>query len=308
MSVRNGVQVARKYQPVVANPQSPLQVAVRARLKMLSQLSAAYAPIIAIRRNGAVSARNIFTRANFPYSEFDGEKAVIPLADVLLTSSTSGLPGFAVTRAVGVGISVTLDEDASQAWERVVYVVVAKTASQVVIPISSTVVTDPGDNGQFPAVLPYSSSAIAVYAYGIRFNSSAARVYFDNLQAPTAQDYAQVLTSTRFNENDVALSETRGLYLEEGVTSGTTTGVRSVIITMSVRDSSGNPQPTWGSVTGSGAYPVGATVMTEALPYANYVFDYWYVSTDALNIGSENPRSFTAERSLRIYAIMKPAE
>lgn len=278
MTVRNGVQVARKYQPVVANPQSPAQVAVRAQLKMLSQLSAAYAPIIAIRRQGAVTARNIFTRVNFPFSSFDGSKATIPLADVLLTNSVSGLPDMEVSRSSATGVSVVLKDDASKAWERVIYVMVAKSASQEVYPLASVVASDAGTDGTFPAVLPYSDKAIAVYAYGARFNNSAARVYFDELMTPTAEAFAQVLTSTKFNEADVAVSETRGVYLEVGTDSAETTGAASYAITAVAADNSGNPSAAGGSVSGAGTYPYGSQVTLLAQPNAGWGFLGWYVN------------------------------
>lgn len=306
MSVRNGVQVARKYQPIVTNPQSPAQVAVRAKLKMLSQLSAAYAPIIAIRRQGSASARNIFTRLNFPFTDFDGQKAIIPLADVLLTSSTSGLPGMLVVREPGVGISVSLDDDASHAWERVVYTLMAKSASQEVYPLSSVVVSEAGEGGLFHAVLPYSPAAIAVYAYGVRFNNSAARVYFDELQTPTAQVYAQVLTSTRVSENDVTVSETRGVYMEVGETEAATTGVRSVIVSTRAINVTGTGAGALGTVEGGGSYPVGSLVTLNAIPRdpSLHRFLRWSApsvpSIDGLEIASV---TFTAVSSVDVAAV-----
>lgn len=89
-SVRNGAQVVRTYQPVVANPQSEQQIAQRAKLKLASQLSAALAREVApFGRDGMRSPRNLFVKDLFSRNvvTFANNTAEVALDDVRLTSS-----------------------------------------------------------------------------------------------------------------------------------------------------------------------------------------------------------------------------
>ena len=56
-STSGGFTIAREYNPHVANPISPSQVNQRARMKLMSQLSAALSPVIAMTKEGLVSKR-----------------------------------------------------------------------------------------------------------------------------------------------------------------------------------------------------------------------------------------------------------
>lgn len=305
MTVRNGVQIARKYQPVVNNPQTPAQLAARAKMKLLSQLSAAVAPVIAMPKQGPVSSRNLFTKKNYEFTQYDGSQAVIPMADILLTNSTAGLPGFTVERSVTDGMEVKLEFDASKAWDRMVYVVLSKTSSQQIIPAGVSVVSEAGSDGRFTATMPNVSGDIAVLAYGVRLRSSAARVVFGNLIAPTAFDYAAVIVSRQLTENDMVLSETRGAYLSEEDNTGSTTGVPSIVVSSIVIDQGATPQPGWGSVSGTGTYPQGTTVTLTATPNEGYRFVGWW---DGANLDPTNPLIFSAETTKRLYAMMEQDE
>lgn len=65
---RGGVQIARAYQPVVANPKTERQVLARARFSYLSDLAKTFRFPVAIgfraQKNTLISARNIFMRIN----------------------------------------------------------------------------------------------------------------------------------------------------------------------------------------------------------------------------------------------------
>ena len=56
----NGQVVGREYNPNVTNPNTLMQQNTRSKFKLASQLSAAMAPVIAIRKDGAKSTRNQF--------------------------------------------------------------------------------------------------------------------------------------------------------------------------------------------------------------------------------------------------------
>ena len=207
MSVRNGEQIARKYQPVVFNPSTPKQIETRAKMKLLSQLSAVMAPVIAIARQGAVSSRNMFTKVNYPFTTYADNTADITLTSVQLTKSIVSLPNITAVRE---GNNVNVQLASSAALNRVVYLFFTKQADNTLRYIYSEVVNASGDLDTFQASAQFSGIPIIVYAYGVRDNSAAARVTFGNMQVVTAETVAKVITSRALLDTDVTLTETKG--------------------------------------------------------------------------------------------------
>lgn len=213
MAVRNGEQVARKYQPVVSNPSTSAQVAQRAKLKLLSQLSAVMAPVIAIPRKGSVSSRNLFTKINFGLTSFASDTASIDLDQVQLTSSVVALPSIYTERsASSFGASLLIPTGVpAPDFSRVVYALFEKQNDDKLRYVTSVVVNEPGAGGAFPATLPLITGEAVLLAYGVRDNTEAARVAFGNLEAPTAVDVANLVTTRTLKESDITLTETRGV-------------------------------------------------------------------------------------------------
>lgn len=303
MSVRNGEQIARKYQPVVFNPSTPAQVAQRAKLKLLSQLSAAYAPIIAIKRRGSVSARNLFTKRNFEFAGYANQQADITLADVQLTNSAVPLAGFRVDRS-GDSMNLELTDDMGNNLDRVVYVVVKKTSGQELIIANSKVVEFSEGAGTFPTTMPKVSGAIVVMAYGIRLNTEAARIAFGNMTAPTAQEVARLLVTMTNADTALTFTETRGLQLAAADQRGETSGANMITITPVVSSASNGT----GSVSGGGRVAAGTSVTVTAEPNSGMGFSGWYSidgSSDAANRLSTNTSyTFVAgETSMSVYAV-----
>lgn len=207
MSVRNGVQIARKYQPVVYNPSTPAQNAQRAKLKLMSQLSAVMGPYIAIPRDGAVSSRNLFTKYNFPATTYGDNTADITLNSVKLTRSVVALPRLNATRTgtiISLGLLTTeVDVD------RVVYVAFVKTNGELRA-AGSAVASDKGTSaGAWPASIDIvTNDECVVYAYGVRDNTQAARVRFGEMRAVTAEQVAKLIVSRTLLESDVTLTDT----------------------------------------------------------------------------------------------------
>lgn len=209
MSVRNGEQIARKYQPVVYNPSTPAQVAQRAKLKLLSQLSAVMAPVIAIRRKGNVSARNLFTKVNFGATSFEDNQATITLTEVSLTDGILGMRNLSVIRA-GFSAKLSIAAGADPKLSRVVYVAFRKQSDGTLRMLDSVAATEPGETFTYEAEIGIESESatIVVYAYGIRDNNENARVSFSNLQALTAETVAKIITQRTLTESDITLTET----------------------------------------------------------------------------------------------------
>lgn len=303
MVVRNGEQIVRKYQPIVANPKSAAQVASRARLKLLSQLSASYAPIIAIKRKGSVTARNLFLKRNYEYSGYADGQAEITLADVQLTNSAVALGGFMVDRT-GADMSLELTEDMGNSLDRVVYVVVKKRDGQELIIADSKVVEFAEGAGTFPTTMPKVTGEIVVMAYGIRLNTEAARISFGNLTAPTAQEVARLLVTFTNADTALTLTETRGLQMLEADATGETSGTSRVTITPAVSTASMGT----GTVSGGGRVSAGESVTVVATPAGGSGFMGWFSvdgSTSTSNrLSTRQSYTFLAgETSMSLYAV-----
>lgn len=213
MSVRNGEQIVRKYQPIVSNPSTPSQVASRAKLKMMSQLSAVLGPYIAMRREGSISPRNMFVKENYPLTTFASDEASINLNSVQLTKSAVAIPTIVATRAEGAPstLNVSLGYPAIDI-DRVVYVGLIKGSDDKLRVAASKVVSSAGVGGDFADTLLMGNSREAVVlAYGVRDNSELARATFGNLTAISAEQVAKVVVSRTLTNADVTLTETRGV-------------------------------------------------------------------------------------------------
>ena len=91
-SVHAGEQVVRQYQPVVTNPSTQVQVNNRARLKLISQLSAVMGDVIAIPRKGNVTSRNLFVSDNYHVTEALNGVATVDLSAISLTRGGINIP------------------------------------------------------------------------------------------------------------------------------------------------------------------------------------------------------------------------
>ena len=174
-SIRNGETIERAYQPIVANPKSAAQVAARAKLKLLSQVSQSLATVIAMPKHGMVSSRNEFVKRNYEYTGYVGDTASIGMADILLTASYAGLAGLSADRSSGTAVAVVLQEDVHAVWDKVCYVMLKRSETGQITPVASAVVEFNGTNGTFPANLPYQAGDISVHAYADKFHTCSLR-------------------------------------------------------------------------------------------------------------------------------------
>lgn len=208
MSVRNGEQIARKYQPVVYNPNTPAQIETRAKMKLMSQVSAVLSPFIAMRREGSVSARNFFVKENYGTATYSDSHADISLTQIKLTKSVVGLTPITATRSESE-LSVALAY-ATTNLNRVVYLAVFRQYDGTLRIAGSTVVEASSNNINFSGTINILTSAqigLVVYAYGVRDNTESARVTFSNMTV-TAENIANVIATRQLTESDVTLTET----------------------------------------------------------------------------------------------------
>lgn len=211
-AIRAGAQMLRKYQPVVFNPNTDAQVATRARMKLMSQLSAVMATAIAIPRDGMKSPRNQFVSINFPATTFVGGNADIDLTQVKLTKGVLPMAALSVSRTANTVIDAHfLGVSAGAAFadvDRVEYFAFVEQNDgtlRLAQKASSTTL-----EGGFPVTLTMGSNRKAiVYAYGVRFNSEAARVAYGNISIVDASEIARLISSRVLLESDVTLTETK---------------------------------------------------------------------------------------------------
>lgn len=294
-AIRNGEQMSRQYNPNPMNPKSAVQTANRAKLKLLSQLGAALQPVIAIPRMGMVSPRNGFTQANYQYTAFAGETASIDLADIQLTKSSVALSGLSADRTSGTGIAVSLLESVAASNDAVVYVVLRRTDANKVAVASSLLVREAGADGKFAATLPYQDGDIAVCAYGIRYNTVAARSAFGNINVPSALGVARLFANRTLTEGDATMTETRGLFMSAAEGTGETAGV--------VRYSVGLTAVGDGTATGGGRYEIGTKVTLRATPKPGATFQGYYLNNISGQLLSNRAEyTFTVEGAMSIVA------
>lgn len=209
--VRNGENIVRERNTRPYNPKSASQVEVRAKLKMLSQLSAVCAPVIAIPREGTVSTRNQFTRENYPLVTYTEDQARIVVNSIKLTKGTLGLPDVVPTRD-GSTLSVRLGGSTGVGVDSVTYALFIKGKDDALRYAGSQSVTTAGANNTFPTTFNIvdPTDTFVVLAYGVRLNTDKARVTYGSLKTNVAEAYAKLIVTRVLLESDVTLTETRG--------------------------------------------------------------------------------------------------
>lgn len=290
-AVNSGVQIAREYQPKVSNPNTEAQQDTRARFKLMSQLSAIMAPVIAIKKDGLKTARNQFQSLNFDIVEYQNENASINLNLVQLTKSNRSFAGFSADRSGGASIAVQLLAGMAETADRIVYIAYEKKEDNSLALIGSKVCSTPGADGKFADTLPYSNKAVVLYAYAIKDTNESVTAKFGNLVAPSAEKVAKLLVSSSENMNAVNLTKTAGLTMNEGVNEAdsTTSMAETVLITVAA--------PEGVTITGSGEVAKGSTVSLQAnigIPSTN--FKCWKVG--GVEVSTDNPYTFVATEDM----------
>lgn len=294
-STSGGETIAREYNPNVSNPNTQAQINQRARLKLMSQLSASLAPVIAIPKQGLVSARNAFTKKNFDLSMAENGVAQISYENVQLTNGNLGLPTIEATRAQSSGITINLADDATSSVSRVVYILYRKTAEQRLQFVSSVIADAAGANGTFPATLPYTEGDIVLYAYGMRDTSESASAKYGNMKVANAIDVARLTAYRSISSEDYQFTETRGatMYADQGEITPVPEGYARVFVTPFGG----------GSVSGGGVYEIGTQVTILATPQEGYVFAGWRDNASQELVSTDASYTFTLQGQVDLVAI-----
>jgi len=196
-SVSAGQQIVRAYQPNVANPNTDLQVSTRTKFKLASQLAAAVAPVLAIKKNGLVSGRNQFVSASMgAIAEALGEATVL-LNRLQLTKSSLELPAIVANRAEGsvVRCSVTADVT-TLGVTKVIYAAFKESPTNKLTLLESTVQSVPGGNGHFTTEFStLGTSGVIFYAYGIVEDENSLLAKYGDYEVSGATFIASLISS-----------------------------------------------------------------------------------------------------------------
>ena len=292
-AVNSGVQIAREYQPKVSNPNTEAQQDTRARFKLMSQLSAVMAPVIAIKKDGLKTARNQFQSLNFGIVEYENENASINLNLVQLTKSNRSFAGFSADRSGGAAIAVELLASMAANADRVVYIGYEKLPDGTLSLFDSKVCNTPGGDGKFADTLAYTEESVVLYAYAIKDSDASMTTKFGNLVAPSAEKVAKLLVSSSENMNGVNLTKTAGLTMNAGTNTAdsNTSMAETVMITVAA--------PEGVIITGGGAVVKGSNVTLQArIDIPMTIFKSW--KKDGVVVSTNNPYTFVANEDMSL--------
>ena len=297
-AINRGQQIVREYNGNVANPNTTGQQTTRSKFKLMSQLSSVMAPVIAIKKEGMVSARNMFSKINFPACAYAGGAVSIKLNRVKLTNSNRSLGAFTADRSSGTEIAVVLKNDMSAYVDKVVYCLFEQQVNGDLLLKDSAVVETAGVDGKFAGALVPSTASVAIYAYGIKINETGADALFGNMVAPSAESVAKLLVTNSEVAAGTTITDTLGLVIREGEDTGDSDDIDQITVSCTV---SGN-----GSVTGAGRYAIGQQVTLTATPDAEASFVAWKLGSPTGTTVSTNPvYTFEAAGDIVLCAVFQ---
>lgn len=289
-----GEQIVREYNPNVSNPSTEAQVNQRARMKLMSQLSATLAPVITMQKTGLVSARNQFTKRNFGYTYVSNGQAQISYENVQLTPGNSALPRIIFEKA-GAIRSLELEQAADASVSRVVWIIYRKTEEGKLQLVLSAIQNDPGSQGKFYWELPdnLADDNYVFYAYGMKDMNAKATAQYGELNVTTANDLATLVANRKISMTDYQFTQTRGATSNDGAPiDPTPEGKARVYVTAN------GP----GTVSGAGLYDIGTTVIVVATPNSGAQFVGWYRNGSNQRITSDLSYSFSIQETADLVA------
>lgn len=289
-----GEQIVREYNGNVANPNTSAQIDQRARMKLMSQLSAALSPVLAMTKTGLVTKRNKFTKINFRYAYASGGTAQVSYENLQLTEGNSALPQLVFTGSAGSRI-LELAESAEASVSRVVYIIYKKTQEAKLQYVNSYIVEQPGSSGKFRLDLAdLVEDNYVFYAYGMKDLSAKATAQYGDLQVTTANDLAKLVASRQISTTDYQLTQTRGATSNNGTPiDPVPEGKARVYVTAS------GP----GTVSGAGIWDIGQEITVHAYPNSEQVrFQGWYLNGQSSFISNNVDYTFTVEGTTDLIA------
>lgn len=310
-STSGGETIAREYNPHVANPNTQAQVDQRARLKLMSQLSSALSPVIAMTKEGLVSRRNKFVKKNFDNSYALNGVAQISYENVQITEGSTGLPQVIASINTAPDTPpmpiVALAEEPSASVSRVVYCAFVKSDENRLTFVASHIATARGTSSykfiaEFPELLvdvtgqdPDFAREYVIYAYGMSDTSEKATARYGNLSIQNASDIATLVANRTISFEDYQFTQTRGTTIGHG-TGGDTpvpAGQARVYVTAMGQG---------GTVTGGGTFAIGSQVTVTATVNQGYSFRGWVLNGSSQILSTNLAYTFTLQGQIDLVA------
>lgn len=303
-STSGGETIAREYNPHVANPNTSAQIDQRARMKLMSQLSASLSPTLAYTKSGLVSARNKFVKRNFENSYALNGVAQCSYENLQLTEGNLGLPSITMMAEVvsnSRNLQCVFAEAPSPNISRVIWNVYSKSVEGKLNFIASSIVSQrvvPDSNPPAYFGVQFQNMPagdLVVYAYGMIDTSESATANYGNLNVVDGSDIARLVATRTISFTDYQFTQTRGATMgadNQPVSPDEPGKVR--IFATALGEG--------GTVSGGGSYDVGASVTLTATANAGYTFRAWLKNGTSQVLSSSNPWTFTAESQVDAIA------
>lgn len=297
-----GEQVVRNYQPKVSNPNTQKQINQRARMKLMSQLSAAMASVIVIPREGLKSSRNLFSKKNFAATTAVGGQALAFLTKFQLTNGTAALPRIVMGRNGEGSLLFGLAENATGMIDRVVYNLFARSEEGELMLVNSIVVSDPGQGGYFMGQVDDYEGELFLYAYGMKDLNARAKATYGNYKVESGEDIAKLLMSRSLSLSDYQLTETQGTGIQVDEQQSVVVPEGSVLVRFYwMGDGAVHNNSAAGAVVQSPVVmPRGTQKKWYVAPYPGYEFRGWHIYDPNYVFYNDNPLTFTAWGDLDI--------
>lgn len=304
-STSGGSIIAREYNPNVANPSTMAQVNQRARMKLMSQLSASLSPVIAMTKDGLVSKRNKFTKLNFPSSYALNGVAQITYENVQLTEGNTALPAIVAMGAVDSN-KLTIDAGFEQAptatINRVVYCLFRKSNEGKLEYVLSQIVSERTMEGnQVFFNIVFQNLPVAEYvlfAYGMSDTTERATASYGDLNVVTASDLARLVATRAISFSDYQFTQTRAITIaSDGIpVQPEQPGKVRVYVTALGQG---------GTVSGGGSFDIGASVTVVATPAAGFDFVRWAYNGSNETASTSASYTFTVNQQTDLVAIFE---
>lgn len=311
-STSGGATISREYNPHVANPNTDAQINQRARMKLMSQLSACLAPVIAMQKDGLVSVRNQFVKRNFDSCYSVNGQAQISYENVQLTQGNVGLPQIKWEVNIDTDnnlLQVYFSDLPSTTISRIVWCLFRKTEEGKLEFVSSVISTerDTGLSGKyfesnFKNVSVQRPDGLlttdyVIYAYGMIDASERATAQYGNLNVNTATDIADLVTNRRISYMDYQFTQTRGTSASRGTSQSADVPAGSARVFVTALGS--------GTVSGGGTFELGTSVTVTATPGTNATFVGWRVNGQQNYISRQAKYTFTLNQQADLVAVFE---
>ena len=302
-STSGGETISREYNPHVANPSTMAQVNQRARMKLMSQLSASLSPVLAMAKDGLVSKRNKFTKLNFPASYALNGIAQVTYENVQITEGNTALPALSAAGAIQdqkMHINVLFLQEPSASISRIVYCLFRKTnegkLELVKSVINSQRVGDVPDYYFYSAFLDLPIAEYVIFAYGMSDTSERASATYGDLNVVTASDLAKLVATRAISYSDYQFTQTRAITIGsngQAVQPEQAGKVRCYVTALG----------DGGTVSGGGSYDIGESVTVVATPANGYDFQYWMLNGTQQRVSTDASYTFTIQQQTDLVAV-----